>query len=54
MKKWKRIVQILLVAVIGIMLAFPTFADDLFDAKQKQKELEQELSDSEAKLEELK
>ena len=54
MKKGKRIVQILLVALIGIMLVVPAFADDLYDAKQKQKELEQELADSEARLEELK
>lgn len=54
MNKWKRILQILLVAAIAAALVFPTMADDISEAKQKQQELEQQLEDSENRLAELK
>lgn len=53
MKNWKKIVYIFLVAAIGAVLAFPVAADEIYDAKQKQQELEQQLEDSEALLAEL-
>ena len=54
MSKLKRVVQVLLVVAVGAVLVFPVMADDIYDAKQKQKELEQQLEDSESRLEELK
>ena len=54
MSKLKKIVNIILVIAIGVVLVLPTFADDIYEAKQKQRELEQQLADSESRLAELK
>ena len=55
MKKWKNAAKIIIViAVLAVLLGRSVFADDIYDAKQRQQELEQELEDSQAKLEELK
>lgn len=53
MSKWKKVINILLIIGITGVLVFPTMADDISDAKQRQQELEQQLEDSEALLEEL-
>lgn len=54
MSKLKKIINIILVIAIGVALVLPTFADDIYEAKQKQRELEQQLSESETRLAELK
>ena len=54
MKKWKLAAKIgILVALLAFLLGQSVFADDIYDAKQRQQELEQELEESQAKLEEL-
>ena len=53
----KKLLRIIVAAVLAVSLAVPVFggvADDLNDANNRQKELEQEVSDSQSKLEELK
>ena len=54
MSKWKKTVRIILVAALGILFVFPIFADDIYEARQKQSELESELAESEEKLANLK
>lgn len=54
MSKWKKAVRIVLVTALSALLVFPVFADDIYDAKQKQQELEEKLSASESRLEALK
>lgn len=53
MSKWKKIVNIILTVVIAAVLVVPVFADEIYDAKQKQRELEKQLSESESRLAEL-
>ena len=53
MSKLKKIVNIVLVLALAIIIVVPTFADDIYEAKQKQRELEQQLADSESRLADL-
>lgn len=52
--KVKRIIQVFLIIAIVCAMMVPAFADEIYDAKQKQRELEQELRDSEDRLSDLK
>ncbi|MBR5930964.1 MAG: peptidoglycan DD-metalloendopeptidase family protein [Lachnospiraceae bacterium] len=54
MKKLKNAVRIAIIIAILAMIACPSvYADDIYEAKQRQQELEQELEESQSKLEEL-
>jgi len=54
MKKWKNAAKIgIVIAVLAVLLCSSVYADDIYDAKQRQQELEQELADSQSKLDEL-
>ena len=54
MSKWKKAVRVIFVSALGLLFVFPIFADDIYEARQKQGELESKLEQSEQKLANLK